>query len=319
MAKEAKFKIYNGSTWEEYKFPPTDHNHDYFPLTGGSLNGNINFGSTARVIASTYGVTGYSALLFKQGGIYKVSASGAMPNASNITTTSTDILATKKDIEDAIAALPKNTYYIEGTGTTEGVWLGSHSDIKEYYNGLTILYKIGIAGIGGDNPTTLNINNLGATPLYLRGTTRVTTHYAVNTVIQLVYTTVDGVGRWYTGDSDTNTTNSAASGNTSSKIFLIGRTSQSTTGGTTYSHDTVYVDTSGRICGTAGVYTNKLVVPTTSGGSTYGVGTSGQILKSNGTTSYWGNETTYSAGTGINIASDGTISVSFADGDGGTY
>ena len=41
--------------------------------------------------------------------------------------------------------------------------------------------------------------------------------------------------------------NYAASGNTSSKLFLIGRTSQSSTGGTTYSHDTVYVDTDGHL------------------------------------------------------------------------
>lgn len=82
--------------------------------------------------------------------------------------------------------------------------------------------------------------------------------------------------------------NCAASGNTSSKLFLIGRTSQSSTGGTTYSHDTVYVDASGQLCGTAGVYTNKILAPTTDGGSTYGAGANGQVLKSNGTTSYWG-------------------------------
>lgn len=318
MAKEAKFKIYNGSTWEEYKFPPIDHTHDYLPLSGGTLTGGLTL-SSGDMVANYVRVKTAAHETGSYDKIATLSSTGYIRYRKPEEVLSDIGAATKKDIEDAIAALPKNTYYIEGTGTTAGVWLGSHSDIKEYYNGLTILYKIGIAGIGGDNPTTLNINDLGATPLYLRGTTRVTTHYAVNTVIQLVYTTVDGAGRWYTGDYDTNTTNSAASGNTSSKIFLIGRTSQSTTGGTTYSHDTVYVDTSGRICGTAGVYTNKLVVPTTSGGSTYGVGTSGQILKSNGTTSYWGNETTYSAGTGINIASDGTISVSFADGDGGTY
>lgn len=41
--------------------------------------------------------------------------------------------------------------------------------------------------------------------------------------------------------------------------------------------------------------TNKISAPTTSGGSTYGVGTNGQILKSNGTTVYWADDsnTTY--------------------------
>jgi len=36
------------------------------------------------------------------------------------------------------------------------------------------------------------------------------------------------------------------------------------------------------------VQTSKVKVPTTSGGTTYGVGSNGQVLKSNGTTSFWG-------------------------------
>ena len=44
---------------------------------------------------------------------------------------------------------------------------------------------------------------------------------------------------------------------------------------------------------------NTLKAPTTSGGPTYGVGGSGKVLKSNGTTVYWGddNNTTYSVAT----------------------
>lgn len=38
------------------------------------------------------------------------------------------------------------------------------------------------------------------------------------------------------------------------------------------------------------VQTNKVLAPTASGGSTYGVGTSGQVLKTNGTNVYWGDE-----------------------------
>ena len=56
----------------------------------------------------------------------------------------------------------------------------------------------------------------------------------------------------YLGDGTTahtfdcnNTDTYGRSGNTSSKIYLIGRTSQSTSNGTTYSHDTVYVGTDG--------------------------------------------------------------------------
>lgn len=44
--------------------------------------------------------------------------------------------------------------------------------------------------------------------------------------------------------------------------------------------------------------------PITSGGTTYGVGTSGQILKSNGSTIYWAsdNNSTYAAGTGLKLS-----------------
>lgn len=48
------------------------------------------------------------------------------------------------------------------------------------------------------------------------------------------------------------------------------------------------------------VQTNKVLAPTTSGGSTYGAGSSGQVLTSNGTGTYWANPSggaTVSSGT----------------------
>lgn len=44
--------------------------------------------------------------------------------------------------------------------------------------------------------------------------------------------------------------------------------------------------------------------PSTSGGTTYSAGTNGQVLRSNGTTTFWGNDigTTYSAGTGLSLS-----------------
>lgn len=118
--------------------------------------------------------------------------------------------------------------------------------------------------------------------------------------------------------SDSNNTTYAASGDTSSKIFLIGRTSQSTSGGITYSHDTVYVDTSGRICGTAGVYTNKVYIPTASGGSTYGLGSAGQVLTSNGSTVYWSTPSS-SSSTSQYITIDTNKVVIGADSTASTY
>ena len=75
-------------------------------------------------------------------------------------------------------------YYINGTGTTAGTWLGAHQNITEYYDGLAILYRIPIAGA---STTTLNINGLGAKTCYLKGTTKLTTHHAVNALVLLVY------------------------------------------------------------------------------------------------------------------------------------
>lgn len=48
------------------------------------------------------------------------------------------------------------------------------------------------------------------------------------------------------------------------------------------------------------VKTNKVLAPTESGGSTYGAGTSGQVLTSDGTGTYWANaggDSTVSSGT----------------------
>ena len=51
------------------------------------------------------------------------------------------------------------------------------------------------------------------------------------------------------------------------------------------------------------VQAKVIKAPTSSGGATYGTGSNGQILKSNGTTVYWANDnnTTYSAITNTEI------------------
>lgn len=105
------------------------------------------------------------------------------------------------NIAATYAKKTEGIYYIKGTGTTAGTWTGRHADITAYYDGLTIAYHTNIAGA---STTTLNINGLGAKTCYLRGTTKVTTHYGVNTVIMFTYITVSGTGRWVTSDYDAN-------------------------------------------------------------------------------------------------------------------
>ena len=105
-------------------------------------------------------------------------------------------------IADKYATAEKGIYYIKGTSTTAGTWTGTHADITAYYDGLTIAYHTNKAG--GSSTTTLNINGLGAKTCYLRGTTKITTHYAVDTVVMFTYITVSGTGRWVTSDYDAN-------------------------------------------------------------------------------------------------------------------
>lgn len=91
--------------------------------------------------------------------------------------------------------------YIEGTGTTAGTWLGTDASITEYFDGLTVLYKVGIKGA---STTTLNINSLGAIQVMRNASSAVTTHYGVGSVVLLTYTTDDGTGYWKIADYDAN-------------------------------------------------------------------------------------------------------------------
>ena len=94
-------------------------------------------------------------------------------------------------------------FYVEGTGTAEGTWTGNNSRITSYYDGLIILYKINIKGAG---TTTLNINNLGAKTVYRADTSKLTTHYGVNSVIAIAYMEDLNSGCWMVlNDYDSNT------------------------------------------------------------------------------------------------------------------
>lgn len=137
------------------------------------------------------------------------------------------------NIAATYAKKTEGIYYIEGTGTTAGTWTGSHADITEYYDGLTIAYRTNIEGA---STTKLNINNLGAATCYLRGTTKVTTHYAVNTVIIFTYITVSGTGRWVTNDYDNNTDVYVRQyfETANSELPLIMSHTEATSGGSTY-------------------------------------------------------------------------------------
>ena len=135
----------------------------------------------------------------------------------------------------------KGVHYIVGNSTTAGVWTGTCNDITEYFDGLTIAYRTNIAGVS--DGTTLNINGLGAAAVR-RNVSAVTTHYGVDSLLHLTYTTIDGVGYWQMADYDSNTKTSAGTSNkVGSKMYIVGGTSQSSSGVTTYTNKNVYIGT----------------------------------------------------------------------------
>lgn len=142
--------------------------------------------------------------------------------------------------------------YIVGDSTTTGTWTGTCDKITAYTEGLTILYKLNVAGISGGS--TLNINGLGAIPVNRNASTAVTTTYPVGSVIMLTYSG----GVWLTADYDANTKNSAGTSNkAATKMYLVGATSQTPSGTTTYTNKNVYIGTDNRL------YSNGEVVPNT--------------------------------------------------------
>lgn len=99
-------------------------------------------------------------------------------------------------------------YKIVGEGTVAGSWSGTDQRITEYSDGLTILYKVPVAGA---STTKLNINNLGQKTCYLNGSTKITTNYAVGAWVLLKYCSDINSGCWQVFDynSDANTVPSA--------------------------------------------------------------------------------------------------------------
>ena len=110
----------------------------------------------------------------------------------------TDIrLANKNEISNA----NERVYLVIGNTTgTAGTWTGTNERITSYFDGLVVNYKIGVEG--GSSTTTLNINGLGAKTVYRLGTSKVTTHYAVGTMVLLSYNASKGA--FYSADYDAN-------------------------------------------------------------------------------------------------------------------
>lgn len=131
----------------------------------------------------------------------------------------------------------EGAFYIEGSGTTDATaktstWVGTSDRITDYYDGLTIRYKIGIEG---QSTVTLNINNLGAKTVYRFDTTKLTTHFPVGSIIHLIYHEDLNDGCWISNDYDANTnTQQRVYATTTDKEYPITARYNNTTGETYY-------------------------------------------------------------------------------------
>ena len=147
-------------------------------------------------------------------------------------------------ITDTYATKYQGIYYIEGTGSTAGTWGGTHSEITEYYSGLTIAYKIPVEGA---STTKLEINSLGLVDVVKNATTEISTSYAVNSIIILTYTEDNGTPYWKIADYNTNTNTQIrvyrqTSGYDNEYPLLVSRTLATSIGtaGSNSSYDPVY-------------------------------------------------------------------------------
>lgn len=134
-------------------------------------------------------------------------ASGTANSAVSSHNTNTSAHADIRTAIDGKANKSEGAFFIQGSGTTDSTaktstWTGSSDRITEYYDGLTIRYKIGVAG---QTTTTLNINGLGAKTVYLFNTTKLTTQFPVNSIINLIYHKDLNSGCWVCSDYDSNT------------------------------------------------------------------------------------------------------------------
>ena len=213
-------------------------------------DGNIIISSTN----STYGAAGSGLGLVKSGGDVTIT-NGVINVNDNSHGHIIENIEGLQDELDSKADASQGIYYIEGTGSTAGTWLGNHNGITEYYNGLVLAYKIPIAG--DSDGTTLNINNLGAITVRKNNNSAISTSFPVNSVIFLVYTTDGGIAYWKAHDYDSNTRYTVGDYQQNGvRLYLVGSKSTNTATSTSYANSytnaNIYIGTDNKLYATKG-------------------------------------------------------------------
>lgn len=193
-------------------------------------------GYTPPTSDTTYSAAGSSLGLVKSGGDVTISSGVITVNDDSHNHTIANVDGLQSAL-DGKAAKSEGAFYIEGTGTTDSeaktsTWTGTSDRITEYYDGLTIRYKIGVAG---QSTVTLNINGLGAKTVYRFSTSKLTTHFPVGSIIHLIYHADLNDGCWVTNDYDANTnTYQRVYASTTNVEYPITARYNTTTGSTYY-------------------------------------------------------------------------------------
>lgn len=112
------------------------------------------------------------------------------------------LFAASSSCGGAATRAENGVFYVDGSSsTTAGTWIGTNTDIAALVSGLTIAYKIGVAG---SSTTTLTLTIASGTTAAItvkRNASNLTTHLPVGTVVLLTY---DGTN-WCWADYDSNT------------------------------------------------------------------------------------------------------------------
>lgn len=216
---------------------------------------------------------------------------------------------------DIIAGAGGNAKIFYGTCSTAGATTAKEVTCADFTSadlvkGAIIYVTFNNTNTGTQSSLTLNVNSTGAKPLkymynnavnyipgnnYLLGNQTYlfhydgtnwvidNMHYNTNTNTQMnVYAVSNNIELPLAGISKSTT----AEVPTAYSTGLYGNVPATTANRATFNQST------GMITVPGGVKTTKIQAPTAAGGTTYGAGSSGQALMSNGSTVYWGNVST---------------------------
>ena len=146
--------------------------------SGGSANNYLKWDSDGTGVWSTLPTASTSVA-----GITTVGANGGAASYVH-THVKSDITDFDHNHDALYAKVGNSFYYVVGNTTgVAGTWTGTINEVTSLYAGLTIAYKIGIAGASA---TTLNINSLGPNTV-VRNTNNLTTHLPAGTVVVLTF------------------------------------------------------------------------------------------------------------------------------------